>query len=107
MDRVIRLGKDMLTSSQKTNVVYKIKCADCEACYIGQTKRHVTVRINEHKSNIKKNESDWSVVSCHRAHDGHEFDWMHVDVLHQDKHLRRREIAEMICIKKHSNSINL
>ena len=29
-------------------MVYKIKCPRCEACYVGQTSRHLTTRIKEH-----------------------------------------------------------
>ena len=34
----------------KSNVVYKIKCPRCNACYVGKTSRHLTDRIREHKS---------------------------------------------------------
>ncbi|RLU19030.1 hypothetical protein DMN91_009388 [Ooceraea biroi] len=107
LDRLIKLGKDMLSRDKKTNVVYRIKCNACNACYVGQTKRHLSVRIGEHRSNIKKSEGDWSVVSRHRVDNDHDFDWAHVDILHQEKHLRKREVAEMILIKKHDNTINL
>ena len=28
--------------------MYKFQCAGCNACYIGETTRHITTRINEH-----------------------------------------------------------
>ena len=28
--------------------MYKFKCSGCNACYIGQTKRHIHTRISEH-----------------------------------------------------------
>ena len=40
--------KDSLHSSLKSNVIYKFKCADCNACYIGETTRHLTSCIEEH-----------------------------------------------------------
>ena len=41
--------KDKFTSfSQTTSVVYKFVCAGCNSSYIGETERHLSVRINEH-----------------------------------------------------------
>ncbi|XP_011342708.1 uncharacterized protein LOC105282454 [Ooceraea biroi] len=107
LDRFIRLGKDILSNYLKTNVVYRIDCEDCEVCYVGQTKRHLSVRVNEHKLNIKKRDDDLSVGSRHRIINDHNFDWSNVKILHQETHVRKREIAEMIFIRKQNNSINL
>ncbi|RLU16909.1 hypothetical protein DMN91_010978 [Ooceraea biroi] len=81
---VIRDGKDRLKNGLRTGVVYRINCNDCDACYIGQTK-----------------------LSKHRSGVNHEFDWHNVDVLHEEKHLKKREIAEMFFIKRNFYSINL
>ena len=40
----------MLTS----RVVYKFTCANCNVCYIGETARHLCVRVNEHLTSDKK-----------------------------------------------------
>ncbi|EZA54944.1 hypothetical protein X777_05468 [Ooceraea biroi] len=48
-----------------------------------------------------------SVVSKHRIINNHDFDWLNVDILHQESHRRKREIAEMFFIKRHRHSINL
>ena len=37
------------------NVVYKVPCKDCDATYVGQTKRKLNTRINKHKSQLRKN----------------------------------------------------
>ena len=40
--------KDNLPSDLKSNVVYKFQCRRCNASYIGETQRHINVRIKEH-----------------------------------------------------------
>ena len=89
------------------NVVYKINCKDCAACYIGQTKRHLEKRIKEHRNNIKRHESNYSVISNHRISYNHDFDWEFVSILHNEINIKKREIVEMIFIKKQNNAINL
>lgn len=37
-----------MPSSLRSRVVYKFKCASCNACYVGQTTRHFDTRVNEH-----------------------------------------------------------
>ncbi|RLU15076.1 hypothetical protein DMN91_012963 [Ooceraea biroi] len=107
LDGIVKCEKDKLERKNKTDVIYRINCKDCDVCYVGQTKRHLNTRISEHLSDIKKCENNWSVVSKHRDNVDHEFDWSEVEVLHQEKHLRKRLIAEMFYIKKHKTSINL
>ncbi|EZA51191.1 hypothetical protein X777_10261 [Ooceraea biroi] len=94
-------------NTDKTDVVYRIQCHDCDCCYVGQTKRHLSTRIKEHRMDIKKHVSDHSVVSKHRTNENHDFDWNNVQILHQDKHFKKREIAEMCFIKSHDSTINL
>jgi len=40
-----------------------IKFVDCEASYVGQIKRHLKMRINEHTKNINYDESRHSVIT--------------------------------------------
>jgi len=107
LDYAIKRGKDKLPKENMTEVVYKIDCKDCEATYIGQTKRHVNTRIKEHRNNIKLHSSNQSVVSKHRSDHLHDFNWTAFDILHHEKYTKKREIAEMFYIKKFNNTINL
>jgi len=107
LDTIIRRGKDRLMAGRVTDVVYKIDCKDCEKVYIGQTKRHLSTRINEHKNNIKNTAGNFSVVSQHRIEFDHDFDWGKLNILHKETNRRKREIAEMFYIKKFGNNINL
>jgi len=102
---IIRTGKDKLPLNIRTNIICKI---DCNACYVGQTKRHFETRIKQHKNDIKKkHESALSMVSKHRLDHNHDFDWLNPSILHTEQHYKKREVAEMIFIKKHRNTINL
>ena len=40
-------------SDSQTNAVYKIPCADCSWCYIGETGRAFHTRGKEHIRNVK------------------------------------------------------
>ncbi|EZA51188.1 hypothetical protein X777_10257 [Ooceraea biroi] len=88
-------------------LVYKIDCLNCDASYIGQTKRHLDTRLKEHRDDIKKHFSNHSVVSKHRLTKEHDFDWDNKNILHYEPNNRKREIAEMFFIKKSPNTINL
>ncbi|EFN69164.1 hypothetical protein EAG_14521, partial [Camponotus floridanus] len=57
--------------------------------------------------NIKLHESNHSVISKHRLESRHDFDWLKPNILHNEKYVRKREIAEMFFIKKFNNLINL
>ncbi|XP_071581173.1 uncharacterized protein, partial [Temnothorax nylanderi] len=107
LDVVIRRGKDRLDRNSSTELVYRINCDNCCASYIGQTKRHLKTRITEHFRDIRKDDSNHSVVSKHRVSLGHDFKWSDVEVLHREKNKKKREIAEMFLIKKYPDTINL
>ncbi|EFN73622.1 hypothetical protein EAG_08419, partial [Camponotus floridanus] len=52
-------------------------------------------------------ETNHSVISKHRLESGHDFDWSKPNILHNEKYVRKREIAEMFFIKRFNNLINL
>lgn len=105
LNNIVNLDKDKCSHSLN-GIVYKIDCNNCNACYVGQTKRHLSTRIKEHRVGIKKHVNCHSVVSEYRLHCGHDFDWNDVNVLHREGHTKKREIAEMFFIKRNCNAIN-
>ena len=80
----------------------KFVCKDCEACYIGETKRTLKARIKEHINN-KNNES---VVFQHQINFRHEFEWNRTVAVDSEIIYKKRLISGMIRIKCHKNSIN-
>ena len=43
-----------MISALKSNLVYNSSCAGCNTCYIGETERHLSTKINEHLHTDKK-----------------------------------------------------
>ena len=48
---IIKRGNDKLNKYNQTNKVYQLKCKNCNATYVGETKREVGIRISEHVDN--------------------------------------------------------
>jgi len=93
--------------NDKNNVVYKILCKDCEATYVGQTKRQLKTRLKEHKNNIKLDQSKHSVISEHIIKHNHSFDWENTRIMDHESRYFKRIISEMIHIKEQKVSLNL
>jgi len=85
----IKTGKDRIEVSSRCNVIYRIDCKDCDACYVGQTKRRLITRIKEHKNDINKRSGILSVISAHRLQN-HDFDWNSVCILDNESAWYRR-----------------
>jgi len=67
----IKRHKDINKHDTKNNIVYKIFCNNCNASYVGQTKRQLKTRINEHVKNIRFDESKHSVITKHIIEENH------------------------------------
>lgn len=79
------IHKDPLPNLSKKNVVYKLNCRDCNATYVGQTKRLLKTRISEHRNHVRRNMSIQSVITNRRMHLSHDFDWDNVEVLNIER----------------------
>jgi len=61
----VKTHKDKEQLSSNNNVVYKVSCKNCDASYVGQTKKQLKTRLKEHRNNIKLDQSKHSVISEH------------------------------------------
>jgi len=104
--KFIKRGKDALDLWSHRDVVYKISCNDCEATYIGQTKRQLGTRIQEHIKDINKKSGILSVISDHRLDCDHEMNWNGVEIVDTEPSYGKRLISEMIYIKKQKHALN-
>jgi len=102
----IKRHKDANDFEVNNNIVYKISCNNCNASYVGQTKRQLKTRINEHVKNIKFDESKHSVITKHMLDNDHIFDWKNVKILDYESNYFKRLISEMIYIKSQDNGLN-
>jgi len=107
LDRIVRVHKDQTEHLHKNNVIYKINCKDCNASYVGQTKRRLKTRIKEHCNNIKLDDSKHSVVTQHIIDYNHSFDWNAAKILDSESNYNKRLISEMLHIKEQPDGINL
>jgi len=107
LDGIIKTQKDKDNLHNNTGIIYKINCNNCDATYIGQTKRQLATRVKEHKNNIRLDSSRHSVVSDHISKTSHTFNWEKARILDHERNYHKRLISEMLHIKEHKNSINL
>ena len=63
--RLFSSPKDRPPDMDLSSVVYKIPCAKCSACYIGQTKRRLSQRIAEHKRAVRQADFNSSALAEH------------------------------------------
>lgn len=94
---MIKIQKDKLAHGSQSDVVYRIDCRDYDASQVGQTKRQLKIRINEHRQQLARKPKDYSVVSQHRL-SGHEFEWDNVKILNREKFYTKRLVSEVFCI---------
>jgi len=102
----IKRHKDKNSFDNNSNVVYKVSCNNCNASYVGQTKRKVRTRINEHIKNIKVDESKHSVITKHILDFNHTFDWHNFKIMDFETNYYKRLISEMLYIKTQDNGLN-
>ena len=63
--RLLTNVKDKDKPEDRPGAVYKIKCSDCQATYIGETGRNLTTRLNENKRATKKRDLNNNVARHH------------------------------------------
>ena len=80
--------------NSKKNSIYQIPCS-CGKVYVGETKRPLEVRINEHRWATKMREIDRSKIANHAWGEGlHRPDWENTKILDQEENATQRKIKE-------------
>ena len=89
---------------KNTCVVYKLNCKNCPSTYIGETKRTLLQRVNEHKKDVLKNID--TVVATHCHSNRHEIDWQNVNILDRVGNWSSRILSEMLHIHLEASPLN-
>ena len=66
--------KDKDEPNRRQGAVYKIKCCDCQATYIGETSRNLNVRLIEHKRATRNGDIN-NHIAEHHLQTNHRIDW--------------------------------
>ena len=66
--------KDKDEPNDRQRAVYKIKCCDCQATYIGETGRNLNTRLTEHKRATRNGDLSNNIAE-HHLQTNHRIDW--------------------------------
>ena len=66
--------KDREEPNNRQGAVYKIKCSDCQASYIGETGRNLNTRLTEHKRATRNGDAN-NHIAVHHQRTNHNIDW--------------------------------
>ena len=66
--------KDKDKPSDRQGAVYKIKCCNCQATYVGETGRNLNVRLTEHKRATRNGDNN-NHITEHHLKAKHRIDW--------------------------------
>ena len=84
--------------------VYHLKCNNCEANYIGKSKRILNLRINEHED---ENKEVLSALAAHtKENKGHSIDHDNIKILDRASNDQKLVWKEMLHIRKLKPSLN-
>jgi predicted GIY-YIG superfamily endonuclease len=98
--------KDTTPKEHQSNIIYNIKC-ECDKNYVGQTQQYFASRFKQHKSDANKNTENKSALSQHLSTTGHLINFDDATVCHHQASRIKRNLLEMIQIRKTSNALNL
>ena len=72
--RLVTNVKDKDKPEDRQGAVYKIKCCDCQASYIGESGRNLGTRLTEHKRATSNGDVN-NHIAEHHLQTKHQFDW--------------------------------
>ena len=72
--RLLTNVKDKDKPEDRQGAVYKIKCCDCQASYIGETDRNLSTRLTEHKRATRNGDAN-NHIAEHHLQTKHQIDW--------------------------------
>ena len=101
--RILSHLKDCVPDDDKSNIV---NCCDCDASYVGETKRALKTRVSEHRRAVEKMDFLGSTLAQHAWEHDHHIDWTSVCILDVESHYHSRLAREAIYIRRQPSSLN-
>ena len=98
------LGKSIVNSKTKINAgeksgIYKIQCNDCDAIYIGKTRRALKTRVREHTRSIT-NQKKYTGLAEHCIENQHSIKEDDVKLLHTETNNKKLTLMEYMEIER-------
>ncbi len=107
VNNVFTRTKYKIATKNKSKVVYRAKCLNCPARYIGNTKQKVGNRMYRHDLDYRNKKMDGSsMLTQHAIANNHKFDTDNVEIMEQVDNYWARIRAEAIHILKEPNAVN-
>ncbi|XP_038108053.1 uncharacterized protein LOC119766716 [Culex quinquefasciatus] len=126
VNRLFTNTKDRIPNEMKTNVIYRIPCADCQASYVGLTTQHLKTRLSKHRSQRKQLDElrsspncysptvqyevqrmkEYTAVLKHTIEEQHSFELGNTQVLDQHRRSAALDVLEMCHIINTDHTVN-
>ena len=97
--------KDRFSRSQRSKVVYRANCWDCDSFYVGKTKRRLHDRKTEHFKALTQDCHAFALAD-HVISTGHDIKWDHFNILAAGKSDFQRKMKETLLISELKPSLN-
>ena len=99
--------KNRVATKDKSNMVYKIDCSDCEAVYFCEPKWSLKWWSDEHKIFTKSCDCEKNQITKHSWEEDHNFSWDQKKFVDWESRLMYRKIKETIHSLKNCNNVKL
>lgn len=99
--------KHKLELEQKSGIVYKIGCNDCNSVYIGESKQLFGKRLYQHQNDCKKKKVTKSTTALakHSIEQKHSFNFDNAEILKMERTKQKLQIQEVNQIIKHEDIV--
>ena len=104
--QILSKPKDPIPREKKTGVIYQIPCKECNAVYIGETKRALKTRQKEHMDSVRRDKAERSALAEHTSLTGHDVNWSDTKIIGQESDWARRKWLEALKITSNKNSLS-
>jgi GIY-YIG catalytic domain len=88
--------KTKISTENRSGVVYKIGCSDCDQFYIGETSKKLYTRVGQHQSDYKRRNTPGpkTALTNHTIDHNHRFDFENASILDRENNVQKRRLFE-------------